>query len=511
MKPTVYILEDEDIVREALCCKADWDRRGFSVVGSSNLGSRAISDVLQLRPDAMMVDIRLPDMTGVDVMRSLRDAYCETEFIILSAYGEFEYAREAIRLGVFDYLTKPMNENKLDEIFGRLFQSLTQNAMRWDDTKLKPEKRAMLSRLLMESEGDSERIVQQLLRIGCNVPGKYNWISTVSAAADEGACLAEIEGMFRLHPRYIDEQQLHILFSRETLLEYSDVLRELQRLKAFPVTAGISRCSREITEFPDMLAQSRIAINAYQDIHQGVIPFEKIAEDLFNDLPKQCVHLIMKEIADSVSLCSEEQVIQKLRQLFGIFKRERIIHPQWIVGMLVDLHYFVIAHLNSQGLTVECKHNNNELTKRYAACMTPNDLEQLVAQDLTGYARLTRQEVAQNMNATVQKAYQYIREHAGAELTVKDVAEALYMNMSYLSHLFKKTTGKNMGAFINEVIIEKARDLLTNTPQNIRQISYSLGYTEHRYFSTMFRRIVGKTPLEYRKSFLLGEKGMDAQ
>ena len=110
---TFYIADDEIAIRNGLKCIIDWESLGFSLCGEAGNGEDALRDITQLSPDLVLMDIRMPRMSGLDTVRSLRAEGFHGHIIILSGYSDFKYAQEAIRSGVDFYLTKPIDADEL--------------------------------------------------------------------------------------------------------------------------------------------------------------------------------------------------------------------------------------------------------------------------------------------------------------------------------------------------------------------------------------------------------------
>lgn len=121
---TVFIADDELIIRQGLKCILDWEELGFTIIGEASNGIDALDFILLEQPDLVLLDIRMPRLLGVDVVKKAREQGYEGHFIILSGFTEFKYAQAAIRYGVDFYLTKPIDENELLELVQTLQKTL---------------------------------------------------------------------------------------------------------------------------------------------------------------------------------------------------------------------------------------------------------------------------------------------------------------------------------------------------------------------------------------------------
>ena len=124
----VLIADDESIIREGIKCLFDWESLGYTIAGEAANGETAYQQILALQPDIVLLDIRMPGMSGLDVIREARAQGFTGKVIILSGYSDFKYAQEAIRYGVQYYLTKPIDEDELEEILRSIKENLDKDA-----------------------------------------------------------------------------------------------------------------------------------------------------------------------------------------------------------------------------------------------------------------------------------------------------------------------------------------------------------------------------------------------
>ena len=124
----VLIADDESIIREGIKCLFDWESLGYTIAGEAANGETAYQQILALQPDIVLLDIRMPGMSGLDVIREARAQGFTGKVIILSGYSDFKYAQEAIRYGVQYYLTKPIDEDELEEILRSIKENLDKAA-----------------------------------------------------------------------------------------------------------------------------------------------------------------------------------------------------------------------------------------------------------------------------------------------------------------------------------------------------------------------------------------------
>ena len=125
---TVFLADDELIIRQGLKCIIEWNELGFEIIGEASNGADALQFILNEQPDVVMMDIRMPKLTGLEVVKQAREEGYQGKIIILSGFSEFSYAKEAIRYGVEYYLTKPIDEDELKEVIGEIKQNLAKES-----------------------------------------------------------------------------------------------------------------------------------------------------------------------------------------------------------------------------------------------------------------------------------------------------------------------------------------------------------------------------------------------
>ena len=161
---TVLIVDDELIIRQGLKCIIEWDKLGFKIIGEASNGKDALDFILQKNPDVVMMDIRIPKLSGLEVVEQVRQKGYLGKIITLSGFSDFKYAQQAIRFGVEYYLTKPIDEDELTETILKIGEGLDKEAQQQKvmTQYLAKVRNSILSDLL---EGTSNLSQKELIEI----------------------------------------------------------------------------------------------------------------------------------------------------------------------------------------------------------------------------------------------------------------------------------------------------------------------------------------------------------
>lgn len=233
----IILVDDEEEVRKGIIRKIDWETLGFQVVGDAENGQDALEKIEQLEPDVVMTDIRMPYMDGLTLTSWIRQKYPSVKVLIFSGFDDFEYAQQAIKLNVTEYILKPVNVEELTQILNRVRENLDQEIeQRRDVDRLResylnslPILRELFLNDMVRGNMPAEDIRQKLEEYKIDILGAEKWLTAVINVENE---TAEETGLI-LH----QEKEL-IPISVKSLLE--DNLKDYCRFTAFNSAVGIT-------------------------------------------------------------------------------------------------------------------------------------------------------------------------------------------------------------------------------------------------------------------------------
>lgn len=532
----MLIVDDEDEVREAIACKTDWAACGFELVGDCANGRDALEAAERLQPDVVLTDICMPYMDGLELAERLTEQYRELKIVILTGFEQFDYAKQAIKLKVNDYLLKPINLQELTEFLLKLKAELDEEAARMADlTSLRAQwqesypllRERFLNRLVLHPmTADSIRRKLDSFRLRLSGPscaallleletekGDYgegeadagvmhpDWELLRFAAANIAHEIAEQEhGGVAFQTR---DDRIAILLGGED----GELGAHMQKVAGFvsgavgkylklPVSIGLGRVYPSVEQLRYSYQEASSALEyrcligvgrilAIQDVEYG----EPVGEAEYDEFER--------ELSAAVKTGNEARARQAIDDWIAKL-RASAMKMGGIVGYMHRMLATVIQAGAQSGLepadgagSVFFARLNGLKTVEEARCW----LEELCGQVIGDMAR-RRTDASHTQMAD---AIAYIHEHySSAELSLGEVCQHVHLSLSYFSSLFKQETGLTFVEYLTKHRLSKAKELLLATGLKTYDIAERVGYQDPQYFSVIFKRRVGMSPKEFR-------------
>ena len=530
----ILLADDEEEVRKAIIRKIDWERLGFLVAGDADNGEEALEKIEQLKPDVVMTDIRMPYMDGLTLTARIRQKYPSIKVLIFSGYDDFEYAQQAIKLNVTEYILKPVNVEELTEILGRVRSSL--------DEEIEQRRNV---RLLKESYLKSLPILRELYLndlVGGNVPGGEIAAKLEEYEVDiEGArkwvtAVISVEPEERAEGQPLSRQQEQKLIPISVRQLVEDNLREYYRFTIFNSTGGITILAaidepNTQTGFIDLLEDICKEVRRILEVTVtiGVGHSSQTLEHMGESYQSALDALGYKAIigtGGTIYINDMEPVSRGKLQLDEKDEAEltaavKFGKPETIEAVVQELMARVEdAKVHVRQHQVYRLSLVNWVTRLMQQC--DMDMRQIFDTDdgfirlmdggqkqeeFTGWLIQVACQIHEAINLrrdttnrqVIEEAKRYIQEHyPDPDLSVEMICRQLHMSPAYFSTMFKKETGQTYVAYLTEVRLNKAVELLNETNDKTYVIARKVGYQEQNYFSYVFKKKYGLSPSKFR-------------
>lgn len=533
----LLIAEDELWLRKRLVSTIDWSSYGISEVYEAEDGEEALKIALEKEPDIMITDIRMPQLSGIDLMKVLNEKSIYPRTVVVSGYDDFEYAQGALRMGAVNYLLKPVEEDELLDTIKHCVKEL--ESERQKNTTF--QEQSTTSEMLMEHIYEElifetpdkriEELLEKLNKKGICFP--FPSAAVISIQVREHTFFvndkikSDMWSVYQWLRRNLQEQcyERQYLYMREgqvVLLLFGEekkekfdkriknwiqiILEEMQKelnISLF-MSLGVADTFSEIhTSYEEALR--KIREKRAEEKRILALKNQKTEQELntrFDDIYGEYdFKTLIKEIRSGNS----ERAEKELRLVMENSSRRL----QSADTMKMQLFYMNFINKIAGACLPECETYADELAMQ---CMTVMrelisiGTDSVVMEMWTCLGRFVEKltEVYQENNGRrkhwmIDEVLQYVEENYNTALSTRDIAGRFFMNTSYFSKLFHEQMGCTFSNYVIDLRIKKAKIMLTQTNMKLYDIADAVGYTNVQYFSTIFKEKEGLTPSAFRQ------------
>lgn len=473
----VLLADDEQWIVDNLKVSVEWAKYGFEVVDTALDGIEAYEKIMEWQPQLVFTDIRMPGMNGLELIKKVGATHPEIQFAVISGFVEFAYAQKAIQYGAIGYCLKPVEDQDVIQVLEKARASQTGNSR----SEVPYAGRLEASDIRSDQSSDLHCLIE---RMGLNL-SEIEGLQVIAAIGTGPLSFSHSEKAFAcdLGPNknvYLIPYR-HPLQPKDYLTK--EIGPEIRGVGFARVNKQGGQLARSIEEAVAAAYQFFIAKGETSFVFEDILTAPPEFYDLFSNLQ----HSLKKsEFVNATRLIDELETVFRAGGL-------SILHAYRIYNLVVSMNS------GDQSLKEdEYIPNFEKLVDRFddVYAMLGELKEYLIScMDLT-----IDPEVERLMSETVKAILKYIRTHFYKVITLGDISAMFNINPSYLSQLFKKETGQNLIEYITRVRMEHACMLLKTSSLTVNSIAEQSGYEDNVYFRKVFRKVIGKTPGEYRNS-----------
>lgn len=532
----IIIVDDEPIVREGIRNRIPWADHGFECVGVSENGRDALEAVNRLKPDVVMTDIYMPFMDGLELSRQIAEQYPLTKIIILTGYDDFEYAQQAVKIQVADFILKPVTSMEIREMLDKLKKEMDEE--RGHREHLNRLKQQLNESLPLLKERFLERLASSALN-EWEIKSKMAYFKIplhgplfVAIATDMDELRTEEQGtdnelyafaVYNIIQEIAEKEPASAVFRFKgnkviTILSgggeqnlYSRTQRLAEEIRTsvkmylnFTVTVGVGTICRQLK---DIRHSCRASVAALE--YRLLIGSDQVVS--ISDLEKRGSIPLYdgteaeNALVSAIKTGTPDKVEQSISKLIAELGNASISLEQCYVRVLRTMLAVLQALLEIGCSEKELLGKETRLLTELYSFRSLDEIERWL-KDMCGKAVKgvadTRRDISRNQ---MLDAVEYIqRNYDDFELSVKMVCCRIFMSASYFSSLFKAHTGKTFVEYVTFIRMEKAKELLKHSNMKTYEIATKTGYQDAQYFSVLFKKYTGDTPTEYRLKMLAG-------
>lgn len=503
----LLIVDDELLIREGIKQLLSKTDIGLNQIVTATSAEEAITIFHEFKPELVLSDIRMPNMSGIDLIKYLKDTNIPFKSIIISSYDDFEYAKEGILLGIENYLIKPINQTELIQSITstiKKIKSERQHKQLWTANEKEIFKDNFLRRVLQNDVLESDYQYWEELLIPYD-----NWKSiTVVNFNFNKAFSLEVKKEFRysLQKKFenaefinLSSTELIMIIDKSGIAD-SQVKVKIQQTVSLTdtfVTIGSSISNIQVLhksyEFSKRLQAYSLIFGLGQIISQ---------QDINKDYSFKVKVIAQEELA---GLVHEFRIEEIEKELFSLERNmtESHLDPTEIQNISIKIGLMLYRISFESGIA-----DNDEVSQlRYLVSnitqqkTTKNIINFLVV--IASQLIIRLKELQTSYSPSIQRILKIIEKDLSIHHSLKTLADKLNMNSAYLGQLFQKEIGMNFHQYCHHLRMKRANEQIVESTNKISDIAKSLGYEDVSYFYRLYKKDFGVTPNKVRTSHLL--------
>lgn len=521
----VIIADDEVHICSLLRHEIDWEGLGLKLLGTFHNAGGVIEQFEKEAADILITDIEMPGMSGNELIGHIVAHYPGCSCVVISGFRNFEYAREAMKYGVTEYLLKPVSGPELNEALKRICASQPRGDQASPAQIISDQ--AIRFGIMDEINNGSG----QLTLAGINNKYHYNFVAgkfclvkavftDIDIASDH---LPKIMGVFaetikqKMKDFYREMEVLrqsltcsHVIINYETQNEavtralfdrlLRDTLIELSGKTQCRCYFGVGISVDNIHRLADSKKSAEVVSFRLKDRTRQIFYAEFENFDLAWGTKSLLTHEGRSEIAALIERIDTDGIGKWLGTFFAANKKVFWENPQNAFSAGYNIGSVVLQTFDALGVPVVEKNIfRRQMEMFFDNCSTFLSLEKALFAMIEAEIVKRLFEKQQNVSLYAQQAKKYIDAHYAEAVTLELIAEHLNINPVYLSVVFKSGVGMNYSKYLAQVRVEKSKQLLKDYKLNLTQVANAVGYDSANYFSSLFRKLTGIKPSEYRR------------
>ena len=496
---TVLLVDDEPNVRQGVKMMIPWDELELEVIGEGEDGDDGFAKIMSLSPDIVVADVKMPGMTGIQMIEAAVNNGYSGKCLILSGYSDFTYAKEAMSLGVKEFILKPVDEDELIEAL----KSVRDEILGERKDKLAVEQ---------ASEYMNEQLIRALLSGNSEIISKSDLSAYVHSSYDV-AVISNTEDMpsgerdvfpETVKKRFEGESAdivttglggvSVIIFKGWNRARIIEMLTKFSRDNSGRVFISAGGTVDSYEKIKDSYKEAAdLHGNRFQYLHYGVLTKDTLLHgtgetlEIGGIVDQICAYMEINDIDKlaavleklRISLCSENYTAEKIKV--------------FCMTAVMDIKARLIKNIGDKKTE---QFINDEFINKIGEMLCLFDIIELMKNTLT---ELSCTHFGRTTKSTMERVVQYIQSNYSSELRLELLANIFGYNSAYLGKVFHQYTGENFNNYLDTIRITEAKRLLAMDEYKVYEVAEMVGYTNINYFHNKFKKYVGISPLSYKR------------
>lgn len=514
---TVMLVDDERPARELLKMTIDWERAGFCILWEARNGKQALEQYHEKKPDLIITDIQMPVMDGLEFLEQIKKTCPSQKVVILSCHENFAYARQALKLGVMDYIIK---DSLTDEVLYGLLKNMAAPEDPEDISRESPSpKPVILPKALSDISQEQQEAVrllhahtiknEEFFCCTCSpesfTGSSSEWESltnelqdSLHESGDGEVCIWRGHYLLALCFMKHQASQMEIFNNRFQCLRL--IRKKLELLTGCTVSIGVSSQSNNAGHLPQLIQES----------------YQALKSKVFQGTGKNLYYNAQYNRSQSLQLDTLNSQFQKIRSLEKLDEQTVVKTLEQIYSKDLDgiMHYHYLNYVNAvliDLLMENCQKRNIPYENVFGSEMLTFDVfdnmnspEALLEWFKECFSRLfTFSDTGSaSYSSRIRSILVYIQNNFHHDISLETIANTFWLHKVYLAKIFKQETGKSVNEYIRNLRMEKAKELLLEEHIKINEVVSAVGFNNPQSFYTLFKKYTGMTPKEYRERLM---------
>lgn len=522
----VLIVDDEKLERVLIKKGFNWEENGFEIIGEANSGKSALEFIENNKPDLILTDINMPQMDGIELTEKIFSKLPDCYVVIITGYREFEYARKAIKLGVEDFLLKPVNIQEIEKVVTVIKNKIYNEREQINEIENWKKNLIIHQDIIMENffqkwtenRVSEEEAVEKLEGYGLlNIINQCVCVNIRFRTTKNNSVQSKVDNVVEIIKNkdydnaifFVNNSKNIVIYFMNTKVDNVKMLAEEllitinQELKLKPII-GMSRSNLGFGGVYNAFKQAKNAVSAVVTLGVNeVLTYDKYKEILNRnsfdgDKPANAIN--WEDFDFSISNCLVDKVEYYIDTYIVEIKSLGVVDKEYLGIMGINMLSRAGTSLLKKGQSISEILGDNVVYEEIKYFNTISDLEIYLKKNISIILKVIEKKKTKQLNKTVSEAIEYINnEIFNPELSLKVVANQIYSNESYLSRIFKKEVGISFIEYITKKRIDKSIELLNTTDLKVYEIAEQVGFRESHYFSICFKKQTGLTIKEFKK------------
>ncbi|MBB6734069.1 helix-turn-helix domain-containing protein [Cohnella zeiphila] len=525
MKKTVVVVDDKPLILRSIVQTVDWNRLNCTVVGQAADGIEGKRVILDKQPDILITDIKMPGLSGLDLAECMHRTLPRSKTILITGYQEFEFAKQAVRLGVCDIVVKPVRNDELQRVIGLAVRELD-DAQSELSQRLPSLRSQFVTELIGGSAPQEHALTEKASALGliwnrCVVlivrskrtPAAVQGADSLSIYPKLHGDLTEMaqdaaeRRDFEIVDSYrYDDLVLACLFPkplppRELKMKLQsfchDFIERVRQKHGLMICIAVSPDYRRLQELREAYAEASALMDASFFRTEEPVLFPEPAEPV-GENGRFSILRDLEQFNQMLEQATSDEIVGHLNQILEHIRAYSEGNILVAKGLLSDVCLATARYYYR--VTGDEFSLDRSIDEVLADVYRLQDIRQAY-EHLAAFIRNVKDKLEggeKEYSLVVKKSIDYINGHFAENISLTGVADRFGLSPSYLSRLLRTETGINFVDLVAKARIEAAKRLLRDPRHKVNEVGEKVGYKEYSYFYQVFKKIEGMSPKEYK-------------